>query len=251
MLENKVICIIGGKGLIGKNFAKACLKFNCNVIIGDKLIKGHKAIGKKSNNRPIYINLDIKSQSSISHFLRKVHIKFKKIDAIVNCAYPRSKKFGAKFKNLDSRYLKEDLFNQLGSPIILSKLAINYFERQGFGNLIHISSIQGIAAPKFKHYYGTKMDSPIEYSAAKAGIISITKYLAKYCKGKNIRVNCISPGGIKDKQPTKFLKRYKEDCLSKGMLDPEDLNGTIIFLLSDMSKFINGQNIIIDDGWTL
>ena len=249
MLENKVICIIGGNGLIGNNFAKACLKLNCNLIIADKLINNNRNL--KNNNRLNYIDLDIKSESSISNLIKKIHRKFKKIDAFVNCAYPRSKKFGTKFKNLDPKYLKEDLFNQLGSPIILSKLVISYFEKQGFGNLIHISSIQGIAAPKFKHYYGTKMDSPIEYSAAKAGIISITKYLAKYCKGKNIRVNCISPGGIKDKQPTKFLKKYKDDCLSKGMLDPEDLNGTIIFLLSDMSKFINGQNIIIDDGWTL
>ena len=95
------------------------------------------------------------------------------------------------------------------------------------------------------------MVSPIEYSAIKAGIISITKYLAKYCKGQNIRVNCISPGGILDNQPKIFLEKYNSICSSKGMLDAQDLNGTIIYLLSSLSQYVNGQNIIIDDGWVL
>ena len=95
------------------------------------------------------------------------------------------------------------------------------------------------------------MTSPIEYSAIKAGIIAITKYLSKYYKNKNIRVNCISPGGIKNNQPKEFIEKYKRSCNSKGLLDPEDLLGTISFLISVESKFINGQNIVIDDGWSL
>ena len=95
------------------------------------------------------------------------------------------------------------------------------------------------------------MITPIEYSAIKSGIISITKYLAKYYQKKNIRVNCVSPGGIKDNQPALFIKRYKQYCNSKGMLDGSDISNLIIFLISDSSKYINGQNLIIDDGWTL
>ena len=68
---------------------------------------------------------------------------------------------------------------------------------------------------------------------------------------KSINFNCVSPGGIFDNQPRKFVERYKKDCLSKGLLDAKDILGSIIFLLSDSSKFINGQNIIIDDGWSL
>ena len=83
---------------------------------------------------------------------------------------------------------------------MFSQSAVSLFKEQGYGNLIHLSSIQGVSSPKFHHYNGTKMVSPIEYSAIKSGIISITKYLAKYCGGNNIRVNCISPGGISDNQ---------------------------------------------------
>ena len=86
---------------------------------------------------------------------------------------------------------------------------LNHLKSMG-GNLIHISSIQGISAPKFEHYEGTNMSSPIEYSAIKSGVIAITKWLAKKYKNMNIRVNCVSPGGILDNQPIKFLEKYRK-----------------------------------------
>ena len=134
---------------------------------------------------------------------------------------------------------------------MISQKSIKCFLKQGYGNLILFSSIQGINAPKFSHYKNTKMSSPIEYSAVKAGIINMTKYLAKMNKGKNIKINCISPGGILDKQPKSFKKKYQDSCLSKGLLDGKDLNGLVHFLVSERSNFINGQNLIIDDGWSL
>ena len=106
-------------------------------------------------------------------------------------------------------------------------------------------------APKFEHYKDTNMTSPIEYTAAKYSLIGITRYLAKYYKGNNIRVNCVSPGGILDDQPESFLKEYKKACNDKGMLDAQDVVGAFIFLLSDLSRYVTGQNIIVDDGWSL
>ena len=75
--------------------------------------------------------------------------------------------------------------------------------------------------------------------------------MAKYSKNSNIRFNSISPGGILNNQPKQFLNKYKKDCINKGMLNPQDLISAFIFLIDDNSKFINGQNIIIDDGWSL
>jgi hypothetical protein len=96
------------------------------------------------------------------------------------------------------------------------------------------------------------MVSPIEYSAIKSGIISISRYLAKYCKNKNIRINSISPGGLKSSnQPKLFIKRYTKSCTSKGLLNGSDISGLVLFLLSNQSQHITGQNLIIDDGWSL
>jgi len=177
--------------------------------------------------------------------------KFGKISSAVHCSYPTSNGWGTKFENLKEKYLREDLYKQLGGTILFSQKIIKYFLKQREGNLILVSSIQGSHSPKFEHYKNLKMSSPIEYSAIKAGVISITKYLSKYCKKKNIRVNCISPGGIEDKQPITFKNRYKLSCNSKGLLNPKDVANSIIFLLSNKSQYINGQNLIVDDGWSL
>ncbi len=95
------------------------------------------------------------------------------------------------------------------------------------------------------------MTKEIEYIISKSGIIQMTKYLAKYLKGKNIRVNCISPGGIFNEEPTVFAERYNAHCLNKGMPESGDVAGMLLFLLSEHSRYINGQNLIVDDGFSL
>ncbi len=95
------------------------------------------------------------------------------------------------------------------------------------------------------------MTTPVEYAAIKSGLIHLTKYMAKYFKGMNIKVNTLSPGGILDAQPESFLNNYKKYCSNKGMLEKEDMTGTLIYLLSDMSQYVNGQNIVVDDGFIL
>jgi NAD(P)-dependent dehydrogenase (short-subunit alcohol dehydrogenase family) len=177
--------------------------------------------------------------------------QFGSVDACINAAYPRTVSWGTPFEELEMEELQENLKLQLGGAIILSQRMMKHFVEQGHGNFIHLSSIMGVVAPKFENYVGTSMTSPIEYTAVKSGIISLTSWLAKYYKNKNIRVNCVSPGGILDQQPQSFLKKYRNSCTSKGMLDPTDVAGIVLFLLSDQSKYINGQNIVIDDGWSL
>ena len=252
MLKDNVVAITGGAGLIGTAFSKAIIENGGRVIIGDISSKrGQDLQDKFGADKALFITVDTSDTNSIDKFLELGKNHFGKIDSAIHCAYPRSEQWGTKFERLKADGLKDDLFHQLGGAILFSQRLISFYREQGYGNLVHVSSIQGVSAPKFEHYEGTKMVSPIEYSAIKSGIISITKYLAKYCKGQNIRVNCISPGGIWDNQPEIFLEKYNSTCSSKGMMDAQDLNGTIVYLLSNMSKYVNGQNIIIDDGWML
>jgi len=248
----KTIIVTGGAGRIGSVLAADLIKHGHKVLLGDinnsKLLK----IKKKLNSKNIEIfQGDLTTKNNIDRFIKFGVKKFKNIYAAVHCSYPTSKKFGARLEDLEETYLKNDLQNQLGGSIIFSQRVMKYFLKQKKGNLILISSIQGIQAPKFNHYKNLNMTSPIEYSAIKSGIISITKYLSKYYKNRNIRINCVSPGGIKDNQPKLFIKRYRQSCNSKGLLDGEDISKLILFLLSDKSKYITGQNLIIDDGWSL
>ena len=114
-----------------------------------------------------------------------------------------------------------------------------------------MGSVYGTLPPRFQIYKNTELTLPVEYSSIKASIIQMTKYFAQYFKKDKIRVNCLSPGGIKDNQPKAFVSAYNSFCSKKGMLDPNDVANTLIFLISDSSKFITGQNLIIDDGFSL
>ena len=252
MLDGKTVAISGAAGRIGSVFAAAVVAEGGRVLLGDVAEEKGKALERcLGEDNALFICADLTEPPKVDWFLEKGMEKFDKIDAAVHCAYPLSSQWGTRFEDLQPDLLALDLHRQLGGAILFSQRFIRYFRKQGQGILIHISSIQGVAAPKFEHYAGTKIVSPIEYTAIKAGIIAITKYLAKYCRNENIRVNSISPGGILDKQPEGFLKKYLSSCLNKGMLDASDLAGTLIYLLSDHSKYVNGQNIIVDDGWIL
>ncbi|PKM48962.1 MAG: short-chain dehydrogenase, partial [Firmicutes bacterium HGW-Firmicutes-7] len=93
---------------------------------------------------------------------------------------------------------------------------------------------------------------PVEYAAIKGAIINLTKYLASYLGKYNIRVNCLSPGGVYDHQPESFVKKYSQKVLlGNRMASVDDLTGTLLFLLSDDSKYLTGQNIVVDGGWSL
>jgi NAD(P)-dependent dehydrogenase (short-subunit alcohol dehydrogenase family) len=256
MLSNKVIVITGGAGLIGQTFVKAVVEHGGIAVIADinpqlGVQVKNKLQGELSSSNIDFIELDITSKASLKSVIQLLNNKYSTIDALVNNAYPRNKQYGQHFFDVEYDDFVENTGMNLGGYFAASQQFALYFKEQGFGNIINISSIYGVVAPKFEVYDNTPMTMPVEYAAIKAGLIHLTKYMAKYFKGLNIRVNALSPGGIFDHQPEAFLKAYQQQCLNKGMLDKNDLQGSLIYLLSDMSQYVNGQNIVVDDGFSL
>ena len=256
MLSGKVVVITGGAGLIGQEFVKAVVENNGVAIIADiNSILGAEVKDRLQNELNTenidFVKLDITSKESLKTVIKELEGKYLTIDALVNNAYPRNNQYGRHFFDVEYDDFIENLGLNLGGYFVTSQQFAEFFKEQGHGNIINISSIYGVVAPKFEIYENTKMSIPVEYAAIKAGLIHLTKYMAKYFKGLNIRVNTLSPGGIFDDQPEAFLRSYELKCLNKGMLDKSDLKGTLVYLLSDMSKYVNGQNIIVDDGFSL
>lgn len=250
--NNQIILITGAAGRLGSAIAKGIVADSARVALFDSDKKRLFALANELGPDSCFsFHGDCAQPKITDSCINATLQKFGRIDGAVHCAYPRSSGWGASLENLKKNNLDIDLSAQLGGAIIFSQRILKYFKAQGYGNLIHIASIMGVTTPKFENYVGTKMTSVVEYTAIKAGQIAMTRYLAKYYKGNNIRVNCVSPGGILDQQPETFLRRYREACNDKGMLDPSDIVGTILYLLSENSRYVTGQNIIVDDGWSL
>jgi NAD(P)-dependent dehydrogenase (short-subunit alcohol dehydrogenase family) len=259
LLDNKVVIIAGGLGRIGQNFADAVIENGGIAIIADiseERFQKFQLDKWNSTNQIEFQLIDVTSKESINTVIKNINQKFGKIDAFVNTSYPDYALQGRLLEDVTYELFCESHNLHLGSYFLCAQEFTTYFKTQGFGNIINISSIQGVINPKFDTYdgisvNGNPMTSELSYTCNKTALIAMTSYMAKYYKGSNIRFNCISPGGILDGQPEEFLEKYNAKCVSKGMLDGEDLKSTLIFLLSDGSKFYNGQNVVVDDGYTL
>lgn len=233
-IKDKVVVITGGAGRLGKEFVHAVEENGGIAVVADAKD-----------------GVDITSKRSLNLTISKTIKRYGKIDSLVNCAYPRNNNYGQIFEKVTYKDFCGNVSLHLGGYFLASQQFAILFKKQGYGNIINIASIYGVVPPKFELYKGTKMTMPVEYAAIKSAIIHLTKYMSGYFKGWNIRVNVISPGGIFAHQPARFLRKYRDACLTKGLLDPKDVNGALLFLISDISKYVSGQNLIVDDGFSL
>jgi len=252
-LENKNIVVIGAGGLLGSQVVESLLNSGAKVIATDintdnllpKLEK--MGIGLNDSNLSIQ-HLDITIEKNVKEFFYPLT----NIDGVVNCAYPRNKTYGAHFYDVTLASFNENITLNLGSTFLITQQCAAYFSKYNKAfSLVNISSIYGVVAPKFDIYEDTVMTMPVEYAAIKSALLHLNKYVVAYVNNSNFRINSISPGGILDGQSNSFQQAYKAQTLGQGMLKPKDMMGAIQFLLSDSSQYINCQNIIIDDGFTI
>ena len=255
MLTDKVIVVTGGAGILGKKFCSAIVENGGIVVVADCDQQSAISLAAEFNRLRAAsaesVFLDITNRQSVETLIGNLHQRFGRIDAVVNNAYPRNGNYGRKLEDVTYEDFCENVGQHLGGYFLVAQKFGLYFQEHVGGNIINLSSIYGVMAPRFDIYSGTSMTMPVEYSAIKAGVIQLTRYFAQYFKGFGIRVNSLSPGGILAEQPSSFLEAYKGHCASKGMLLPSDLVGALLFLLSEQSQFMTGQNLIVDDGFSL
>ncbi len=116
------------------------------------------------------------------------------------------------------------------------------------GNIINIASIYGEYGPDWRLYEGTTMGNPAAYAASKGGLIQLTRWLATTL-APDVRVNAISPGGVFRNQSKLFVRRYVDRSPLRRMAEVDDFRGAIAFLASNMSRYVTGQNLLVDGGW--
>ncbi|MBC6110554.1 SDR family oxidoreductase [Pedobacter fastidiosus] len=239
-IKNKVIIVTGGKGLLGAAIIATLKAEGAIAISADLMAAGD-----------LEMVIDITSEESITNLVQEIVKTHGRIDGWVNNAYPRTKDWGAKFEDIPFDSWKKNVDMHLNGYFICCKIVLEQMKKQGFGSLINMSSIYGLLGPDFTVYDGTEMTMPAAYSAIKGGLNNLTRYLASYYGPFQVRVNTVSPGGIFDNQPEKFVENYNKKVPMRKMGSPKDIVAAVFYLLTDEASYTTGHNLVVDGGWSI
>ncbi len=260
-LDGKVAIVTGAVGLIGKQHCIALAEAGANVVVCDLNESDCKKFAYSLPNSPSGFYVDITSKASVLKLKEEVLKKYRKVDILVNNAAindkfedPISALEESKFENYPLELFKQSLDVNVTGMFICSQVIGSIMAKQQSGSIINIASTYGIVAPD-QSIYKDENGKQIFYKSAaypvtKGAVISFTKFLAAYWGNKGVRVNTLSPGGVKDKQDEFFIKNYSARTPLGRMAHPDDYKGALVFLASDASGYMTGANLVVDGGWT-
>jgi NAD(P)-dependent dehydrogenase (short-subunit alcohol dehydrogenase family) len=247
-LQGKIILVTGGAGKYGRCLVEGLAEADGSVITASRDLEAGQKLAHelKAGGLDVYaMRVDQADHDSVLLLKEQIRERFGKLDVFVNNAVSRPM---AGYNDAIENFAASMRVNATGMMDILREMA-DLIAESGGGSIINISSMMGMSGPDLSNYEGTDMgDLPPDYFFHRAGIINITRYLARVLADRKIRVNCISPGGLFDDQPQRFVENYSRKVPAGRMANPDDIKGLAVLLASDASAYINGENILMDGG---
>jgi len=258
-LKNKTVVLTGSAGRLGNRFAHVLSQAGADVILVDIVKSENKKLERELANlyktNPTAYTIDISKQNEMKLLTKKIISKYSKIDVLVNNAHsvPRNNpKLAESFEKFPHDIWEIMVSETLRGLFFCTKEVSKIMLKQNRGVIVNISSIYGLVGPDQRIYGKNKLNSPVAYSVTKGGVVNMTRYLASYWQGKNIRINTLTLGGVYDKKlhNSEFVKNYSKRTILGRMACKEDFDGALLFLASDASSYMTGSNLIVDGGWT-
>jgi NAD(P)-dependent dehydrogenase (short-subunit alcohol dehydrogenase family) len=260
-LQGKTAIVTGGAGILGKHFCSALSDFGANVAVADLNADAASRIASELEERygvqARGYYCDVSSPVSVDSFVNEVVGAFGRIDILHNNAASKSKdlsQFFAPFEEYSLEQWREVMSVNIDGMFLMAQAVGKQMIKQGTGgSIIQTASIYGAMAPdqriyKGSHYLGVTINTPAVYSASKAAVIGLTKYLATYWADHGIRVNTLTPGGNESGQNEEFIRNYSNRIPLGRMGMPHEMTGALVYLASDASSYVTGQNIFVDGG---
>lgn len=252
----KSVCLItGGAGFLGKNYCKYFLKKKFIVICVDNNDKNLKKINSLKLKNLITFKCDVSSEKKVENLFKQINKSFF-VEVLINNAAIDAIPF--KKKNAQQKFPTSEMWDiEFNASLKGSFLMIKYFgeqmAKQKKGSIINIGSDLSIIAPNQRIYKSSYSNyiKPVTYAVIKHGMVGLTKYFSSLYGEKNVRVNMVSPGPVKNKQKKKLQKEIKNMTPMGRLGSPKDLCGILYFLATMESAYITGQNILVDGGKTI
>jgi len=252
-LAGKIVVQIGGTGLLGRELVTAIGRAGATLIVGTRdpaNFEADRAYARKAGVEVSVEKLIVSDEASVLAFRDAVIAAHGRVDGLVYNTVNRPMR-GEKPHAEEWRESMET--NATGYYLTLNAFAEAMSRQENGGSIVSIASMLGMVGPNPHHYTGTAMAAMPDYFFHKAGMINLSRFYASYFGLKKVRCNTVSPGGIynSDKpQADAFIERYNKMTMLGRMANPDEINGAVIFLLSDAASYITGANIPVDGGYT-
>jgi 2-deoxy-D-gluconate 3-dehydrogenase len=265
-LEGRVAIVTGGAGQLGVEFSRTLAEAGAAVVVadlvGDAAEKTARVLSD-SGYRAAGFGLDVTRVESTRELVAKTLKQFGRLDILVNSAAldpkfdPDAAAKGitpGSFEDYPLEQWNVALNVNLTGMFLVTQACVQPMLEQGKkGSIINICSTYGLNGPDQRIYVkdGKRVAfKPVYYTTTKAGVMGFTKYLAAYYAGTEIRVNALTPGGVYNNHEEYFVKNYSAKTIMGRMAEKDEMNGALLFLASDASSYMTGNNVIVDGGWT-
>jgi len=263
-IQGRNIVITGSSGTLGSQYSHFLSSVGANIILIDldynKNKKLEKEIKKKYHTNVHAYQVDISDSKKVKSICKEIISDYHHIEGLINNAgftskfakEQKSKSYVASFEDFPLGIWKNTLDVNLTGTFLCSQEFGREMKKRKKGVIVNIASHYGLIGADQRIYGDSGLNLPVSYAASKGAIVNLTRYLAAYWHGKNIRVNTLTPGGVFDKKhhSKNFVKKYSEKTILNRMAESDEYNAAILFLISDASSYMTGSNLIIDGGWT-
>ena len=262
-LTGRTAIITGGAGLLGQEFCHTLAEAGAAVVVADLNAPSAEAVAShvtRQGHQALGIGVDITKPDSVHQMVTTAKAAFGSIDILVNSA-ALDPKFDPQHQGQHDNAFETyplELWNQalsvnLTGMFLCTQAVVQVMLAQDRGVIINLCSIYGLVGPDQRLYQRPKQAfqyKPVYYSVTKAGVLGMTRYLAAYYAGHNIRVNALTPGGVYAGHDDTFVQNYSSRAILGRMARKDEMNGALLFLASEASAYMTGANLVVDGGWT-
>lgn len=260
-LSGKVAIVTGGAGLLGRHFCAGLAESGARVAVVDVQQQKAEELAERLRHQykgqAIGIGCDVSVPEDVSSMVERVISSFGEINVLHNNAAAKSDDLEAFFAPFEEYSLSQwrtiMSVNLDGMFVVAQSVGRRMLAQGKGGSIIQTSSIYGMIGPDNRIYEGSlylgrQINTPAVYSASKAGVIGLTRYLATYWAARGIRVNTLTPGGTESGQNDEFRRAYSARVPLNRMAEAPEMVGALLYLASDASSYVTGQNIVVDGG---